>query len=89
MTPIRCAYPDLVVIGSDGRCMSTICPSRDDCDGVSDEEVERHIPPSPDQLALFDEFDHRINALERSLSELRRALALWTGSTEGADRGPD
>jgi len=89
MSPIDCAYPDLILIGSDGRCMSTICPSRDDCDGVADAVIQQVIEANPDQLALLDEMEARISGLERTLSELKRAVALWCEGVDGGDRGPD
>ena len=85
-----CPYPQYLDINGDGRCISATCPSRDDCAGeLPDSVIEQATQPNPDQMAMIDELEHRVNAVERSLGELKRSVALWVESMEGADRGAD
>ncbi len=84
-----CPYPEHISVGYEGRCQSTNCPSRDDCPGLSDNDIETVVAPAVDVLGVLDEIQHRLNAVERSLSELKRAVTLWCESVEGGDRGRD
>lgn len=85
----QCPYPNLIEVGYEGGCVSKICPARDDCAGPTDQDIEAALSDAPEWMAVLDGLEHRVNAVERELSELKRALTLWVESMEGADRGRD
>lgn len=80
-----CAFPQHYIANEAGMCMAYTCPANEDCAGMLDDEA----PPEPQLDRIFAVMESRLNALERSLSELKRAVALWVESMEGGDRGPD
>jgi hypothetical protein len=77
-------------------CKDDSCPEHGrDCNGCEDWTNEEPEPePNPDQLGILDEYEARLVAVESELhalvtdwAEFRRALGLFVGRTEGADRG--
>jgi len=87
---VDCPYPQYLDINGDGRCISASCPSRDDCAGeLPDSVIEQATQPNPNLMAMLEELERRVNAVERTISEVRRLFAEWIGGIEAGDRGPD
>ena len=77
-----CDFPHFCHRDETGRCVSTICPGRDDCDDAGEEPR-----PITGLEARVSSLEAELQAVVKDWSEFKRDLGLFLGRTEGGDRG--